>query len=75
MVIIRLALYFRVSSLGHRFQTMFPQLRNIVNPVDTVSSYFLLSEGTSMTHWHVDFSGTSVFYSVLKGMKEFWLLK
>ena len=33
--------------------------------------YLLLTEANAITPWHVDFSGTSVFYIMLKGRKEF----
>lgn len=34
-----------------------------------VSSYLLLSQAKAITLWHIDFSGTSVLYILLKGCK------
>ena len=48
---------------------------NTVDAVTTVSSYLLLTQAGAQTHWHVDMTGSSVFYQVIVGRKEFWLLR
>ena len=43
--------------------------------VKKLEQYMLLSEEKAITPWHVDFSGTAVFYLLLKGTKEFLLVE
>ncbi|CAM9872565.1 unnamed protein product [Scytosiphon promiscuus] len=40
-----------------------------------VQYYCLMSQGGSYTDFHVDFGGTSVWYHILKGEKEFLLIR
>ena len=41
----------------------------------STSHYMLISQDSAHTTWHQDFSATSVFYTVLKGEKVFFLVK
>ena len=45
-----------------------------MDAVSTVSSYVLMTQAGAQTHWHVDMTGSSVFYQVIVGRKEFWIL-
>ena len=65
----------KVCSVGHSFVDTYPELGTKFDPVTTVSSYMLVSQGTSQTHWHLDFTGSSVFYTVLSGRKIFFVLQ
>ena len=38
-------------------------------------NFGIISQADTFTNWHVDFSGTSVFYKMLKGKKEFYILQ
>ena len=58
-------------SLGHRYEKVLPP----VLKSSDVSKYMLMTEGGAITPWHVDFSGTSVFYILLKGEKEFLVVE
>ena len=42
---------------------------------DKVGHYLLVSQPGALTLWHQDFSGTSVFYFLLKGCKIFYIVK
>ena len=42
---------------------------------DKVANYLLVSQGGAVTLWHTDFSGTSVFYALVKGCKVFYLIR
>lgn len=58
-------------SLGHRLrQTLAPEL----DPTAGVSDYLLMGQAGSVTDFHQDFSGTSVFYFLLSGHKRFFLV-
>lgn len=46
-----------------------------LDPTTGVSSYLLLGQRGSVTDFHQDFSGTSVFYLVLRGQKEFFVVR
>ena len=46
-----------------------------MDPRRGISSYLLLGERNCLTDFHQDFSGTSVFYFVLKGKKTFYLVR
>lgn len=58
------------SSLGRFYEKLPSEFchRNI-------SKYCLLTEKSAITPWHTDFSGTAVFYLLLKGTKEFVVVK
>lgn len=59
-------------SLAHMF---FPEdMPHGLDPKDGVSDYILLGEKHSITDFHVDFSGTCVFYMVISGEKEFFII-
>lgn len=61
--------------MGHAFAASYQGLLATADPVTPVCSYLLLSQKTAQTHWHVDFSGTSVFYLLVEGAKDFYVLK
>ena len=65
---------FRRSSVGHELMKILPKMKEIADPVSTVSTYLLLSQAGKQTPWHVDFTGTAVFYHVLVGEKHWWVL-
>ncbi|CAD6190290.1 unnamed protein product [Caenorhabditis auriculariae] len=44
------------------------------NAYPQVQNYCLMSVAGCYTDFHIDFSGTSVWYHVLKGQKVFWLI-
>ena len=45
------------------------------DPRRGISNYLLLSEKNCLTDFHQDFTGTSVFYLVVKGEKTFLLVR
>ena len=62
----------RSASVGQSFVETYPEL------VDNRSTRWRPSpatcwyrKATSQTHWHLDFTGSSVFYTVLSGKKDF----
>ena len=64
-------------SLGHIMQAVLPEaVGDQFDFVTGISTYFLISEARSQTQWHVDFTGTSVFYAPLSdpSLKHFWIL-
>lgn len=71
----QIAHVFRNASLGHRFVLKYSRLMRHIDPITTVSSYFSMSQRCSMTYWHAGFTGTSVFFTVIVGCKELWLLQ
>ncbi len=56
------------ASLGHMYLSLI-EGRAKDNPVEGCSNYLILSEAGSVTNFHVDFTGTSVCYSMLAGKK------
>ena len=54
-------------SLGHKLQMRLPRDKSSVWKLN----YVILSQAGCFADWHVDFSGTSVFYVLLAGEKEF----
>ena len=40
-----------------------------------IGDYLLMSEAGAQTNWHQDFTGTSVFYSLAKGQKHFFVVE
>ena len=42
---------------------------------DRVARYLLVSQDGAVTLWHTDFTGTTVFYAVLKGTKAFHVVR
>lgn len=51
--------------------------RSVIDPslcADKEANYFLISSAGAVTLWHRDFSGTSVFYALMKGCKTFYLI-
>ena len=57
----------KIISLTHKNREYIP---DIYYPC-SVENYMLISQKNAVTDWHQDFSGTSVFYLVLSGVKEF----
>ena len=57
----------REQSFSHNYRQKLPDDMKILD----LDQYLLITEGGAITPWHVDFSGTSVFYFLLKGQKEF----
>ena len=62
--------FIRDLSLGHRYRQQMPYNA----PTTSVENYLVISMAGSLTGWHVDFSSTSVFYVLLRGSKEFFLI-
>ena len=63
----------RDQSIAHIFcpKDVHPRM----DPKNGVSDYLLLGQKGSITDFHQDFSHTSVFYMVLKGQKDFFLVR
>ncbi len=53
-------------SLSHSLKDLIPPTMYPHKP----ENYVLLSQEGAITDWHVDYSGTAVFYHVVKGVKE-----
>ena len=49
--------------------------RDVYKTSDRVARYLLVSKDRAVTLFHTDFTGTSVFYAVLKGTKVFHLVR
>jgi hypothetical protein len=62
----------REISLGEEAATDLP---NSMNPLKGISKFGLFCEKGAQTNWHVDFTGTSVFYMLLTGIKQLLLLR
>lgn len=45
------------------------------NAGDKISNYLLVSQSGATTLFHTDFSGTSVFYFLVKGCKIFYIIR
>ena len=58
-------------SLSAKCQTFLP----IEYQSGRCENFGIISQADTFTNWHVDFSGTSVFYKMLKGKKEFNILQ
>ena len=66
----------RDISYGHRMKAALPSfLRHQYDFTAGISNYLLLTEAGAQTNWHQDFTGTSVFYVVVKGRKDFYILE
>ncbi|CAM9608387.1 unnamed protein product [Laminaria digitata] len=52
-----------------------PEDRKQEGQFPKVQYYCLMSQGGSYTDFHVDFGGTSVWYHILRGKKEFLLIR
>ena len=66
----------RDISYGHRMKAALPYfLRQQYDFTAGISNYLLLTEAGAQTNWHQDFTGTSVFYVVVKGRKDFYILE
>ncbi|CAN0281934.1 unnamed protein product, partial [Ectocarpus sp. 8 AP-2014] len=62
-----------VRYLRYRRQFIHAFVPRVVGP--QVQYYCLMSQGGSYTDFHVDFGGTSVWYHILRGKKEFLLIR
>ena len=63
-------------SFGHRMgAALAPALKTRFDFTSGISNYLLMSEAGSQTNWHQDFTGTSVFYVVVKGSKHFYIVE
>lgn len=61
-------------SLGHLMMAEYGKdLPARFDPTRGISKYLLISDEGCQTNWHQDFTGTAVFYCVLKGEKEFYM--
>ena len=57
-------------SLGHTYSSrMDPSIREEFDFTAGINNYLLMTEQEAQTDWHQDFTGTSVFYFLLKGRK------
>ena len=66
----------RDISYGHRMKAALPTfLRHQYDFTVGISNYLLLTKAGAQTNWHQDFTGTSVFYLVVKGRKHFYILE
>ena len=54
---------------------MDPSTREEFDFTAGISSYLLMTEQEAQTDWHQDLTGTSVFYFLLKGRKEFLIVE
>ena len=63
-------------SLGHTYTSrMDPSIREEFDFTAGISNYLLMTEQEAQTNGHQDFTGTSVFYFLLKGRKEFFIVE
>uniref|UniRef100_A0A1I7UMM0 JmjC domain-containing protein n=1 Tax=Caenorhabditis tropicalis TaxID=1561998 RepID=A0A1I7UMM0_9PELO len=65
------------DALRQRYISFNGRDKKLYNPHHTfpkVQNYCLMSVANCYTDFHIDFSGTSVWYHVLKGKKVFWLI-
>ena len=54
---------------------MDPSIREEFDFTAGISNYLLMTEGEAQTDWHQDFTGTSVFYFLLKGRMKFFVVE
>lgn len=59
------------ASVGHQFANP----THPWNSTSKISCYLTISEDRSITPWHMDFGSTTVWYTVIKGVKEFFIVK
>ena len=63
-------------SFGHRMTAALNSALNTQFDFSSgISNYLLMAEAGSQTNWHQDFTGTSVFYVVVKGSKHFYIVE
>ena len=58
--------FLKQFSLSHSLKHLIPEFLYPSKP----ETYLLMSEKNSITDWHVDYSGSAVYYEVLSGLKE-----
>lgn len=67
-------------SMGQKYDEKYPVLQDYnpeeyrINFSATTSRYLLLTEGGSYTGWHIDYTGTSVRYEIVHGIKVFYFV-
>ena len=54
---------------------MDPSIREEFDFTAGISNYLLMTEQEAQTDWCQDFTGTSVFYFVVKGRKQFFIVE
>jgi hypothetical protein len=64
----------KAASLGH-IHSSSAMHKSPLDLTTRVSNYIVMSERDSMTNFHTEFSATSVFYHVVQGAQEFFLLQ
>lgn len=57
-------------SLAHLYEQHVPEELSFKR----ISNYLLLTEAHAITLWHTDFSASCVFYAVVSGVKEFYVI-
>ena len=63
-------------SLGDTYTSrMDPSIPEEFDFTAGISNYLLMTEQEAQTDWHQDFTGTSNFYFLLKGRKEFYIVE
>lgn len=62
--------FLKTISVGHKYADYLPDKYK----GRRVQAYLLMSGKNAITDWHVDFSYTSVFYFVVSGVKEFFVI-
>lgn len=61
----------KATSVGHRYDVY----GHPWEATSKISNYMTFSEEDSITPWHVDFGSTTVWYLLLYGVKEFYLIR
>ncbi len=62
-------------SIGHAVEQWYPEAADEFHLTKPVSWYLLMTERGAQTQFHYDMTGTSVFYQVITGTKEFWIMQ
>ena len=63
--------FLKSFSVAHKYAEYIPESLKSTR----IHSYLFVSGKDAITNWHIDFSWTSVFYSVVSGVKEFVVVK
>ncbi len=58
--------FLETYSLSHSLKHLLPEALYPYKP----ENYMLMSDQNAITDWHVDCTGSAVFYQVLSGVKE-----
>ena len=63
-------------SLFHTYTSrMVPSIREEFDVTAGISNYLSMAEQEAQTNWHQDSTGTSVFYFLLKGRKDIFIVE